>query len=194
MAGTLDISGKWTLNRALSDDTEEVLVLQNFGYLLRKAARYGTITLVFTHDTKGSPPTLEVTVIPPAGFAKESRTRKIDGERVEDKHFMFGTNYVTWRQKTKAEVEGYMAEEKWVGEELLEEFIEEGKGTFVNEGVCFLTAFVICVNKLTRLLSKIWGIIEEDGKKYLIKRAIVKATDGRTATARQVFEYAPLDA
>ncbi|KIW01620.1 uncharacterized protein PV09_07091 [Verruconis gallopava] len=174
MGEPLDLSGKWTLSRALSDDSEEMLVLQNFNYFLRKAAKVGTITIVFRHDVKASPQTFEVTVIPPAGFAKESRTRQIDGERVEDKHFLFGTNYVIWNHRTKAdELDDYFLEEEWVNDNLLEELIESGDGKFVNEGI--------------------WGMIEKDGKRQLVKRAIVKTTDGRRAVARQVFEYSPLD-
>jgi hypothetical protein len=43
------------------------------------------------------------------------------------------------------------------------------------------------------LLVKIWGLIEKDGKKYLIKRDIITTKDGRSGKTRQVFEYAPLD-
>jgi hypothetical protein len=142
MAVALDLTGKWTLSRALSDDTEELLLLQGFGYFLRKAARLGTVILLFTHDTKASPPLLHVTVVPPAGFAKESRERKIDGEKVEDKHFMFGTNHVTWNPKTKKdELDSYFTEEEWITDDLLEEIIEDGNGNFTNYGVSFQVLF-----------------------------------------------------
>lgn len=47
---------------------------------------------------------------------------------------------------------------------------------------------------LTILSSlKIWGIVEADGKKLLVKRATVTTKDGKSASIRQVFDYAPLD-
>lgn len=136
MADAFDISGKWTLSRALSDDTEEMLVLQNFGYFLRKAARFGSMTIVFKHDTKGDPQTLLLTVIPPAGFAVESRVRTLNGEKVKDYHFLLGTNYIVWDKKTKAdELDEYFLEEEWADENLLLEDICSGDGKFINYGV-----------------------------------------------------------
>jgi hypothetical protein len=132
---TIDISGKWSLSRILSDDIEEILVLQGFGYFLRKAAKIGTVTLIFKHDPKGAPPTLDITIFPPGGFAKERRTRKIDGHTVIDKHFILGTNNVTWRPRAKGDVDGYFAEEAWEGDHLLEELVESVDGAWTIEGV-----------------------------------------------------------
>jgi hypothetical protein len=136
MAKTLDISGKWTLSRTLSDDPEEMMLLQNFGYFLRKAAKLGSMTIVFKSDTKGDPPTLALTVLPPGGFSKESRVRTLNGTKEEDYHFLFGTNYVVWDTRTKAdELDEYFLEEEWADENLLLEDIYSGDGKFTNYGV-----------------------------------------------------------
>jgi len=48
---------------------------------------------------------------------------------------MFGQVVVTWRPRVKGELEGYHAEEEWVGESVLEEVIESSGSGWVNRGV-----------------------------------------------------------
>ena len=137
MANTFDISGKWTLSRTLSDDPEEMMLVQGFGYFLRKASRMGTMTIIFKHDQSGDPPTLALTVLPPGGFAKESRLRKLNGVKESDHHFLFGTNYVVWDKRTKKdELDPYFLDEEWIGDDLLLEDIFEGNDKFATYGVC----------------------------------------------------------
>ena len=144
---TLDISGKWTLSRTLSDDPEEMMLLQNFGYFLRKASKMGSMTIIFRHSPHDDPPTLALTVLPPGGFAKESRVRKLNGVKESDHHFLFGTNYVVWDRRRKMDVglDGYFLEEEWVGEELLLEDIFEGQDKFATYGVCSVHSVELCV-------------------------------------------------
>ncbi|KDQ63415.1 hypothetical protein JAAARDRAFT_29446 [Jaapia argillacea MUCL 33604] len=51
---TLDMSGKFTLNRSLSDSTDEILKLQGVGWMKRKAIGLATINLAVKHYTDDS--------------------------------------------------------------------------------------------------------------------------------------------
>jgi hypothetical protein len=134
---TFDISGKWTLSRSLSDDPEEMMLLQNFGYFLRKAAKLGSMTIIFKHNHSDDPPTLALTVLPPGGFAKESRVRTLNGTKEVENHFIFGKNYLIWdkRKKTDESLDPYFREEEWIGDDLLLEDIFEGNDKFITYGV-----------------------------------------------------------
>jgi len=45
----LDITGKFTMNKSLSGDTDTILYLQGVSWIKRKAIQYGTITLFIKH-------------------------------------------------------------------------------------------------------------------------------------------------
>jgi hypothetical protein len=141
MAEPLNISGKWALSRTLSTDPEEMMLLQGLNYFLRKAARFGSMSILFEHDTKANPQVINLTVIPPAGFGKESRVRTLNGEKMEDYHYIFGTNYVLWDTAKKTDaLDEYFLDEEWIGDGLIQEDIFEGKDKFVTYGVCMSSA------------------------------------------------------
>lgn len=136
----LDISGKWTLSRTLSDDPEEMMLLQNLGYFLRKAAKLGSMTLIYKHNHSDEPPTLALTILPPGGLGKESRVRFLDGRKEVETHYIFGKNYFVWDmgRRTDERLDPYFLEEDWIGDELVREDIFEGNDKFITYGVSML--------------------------------------------------------
>lgn len=46
---TLDLSGRFVMNKTQSDSTEQILIAQGVGWLTRKAILYGTLTLDIRH-------------------------------------------------------------------------------------------------------------------------------------------------
>lgn len=130
-----DLSGIWTLSKTLSDDTEPLFILQGIGYLLRKAAKIGKVSLKIEHASAATPPTLTMTIIPPGGFKGATNVRRLDGEPEQERNFMFGQISMTYRVKKKGDVTGYHAEEEWIGENILEEIIESTGAGWINTGV-----------------------------------------------------------
>jgi len=87
-----DLTGKWSLNRKLSDPFEPLLTLQGVPWVVRKAVNHISISEILTHSTDPSTglTTFEITQITTGGFKGTCEKRTLNGEERTYNNELFG--------------------------------------------------------------------------------------------------------
>ncbi|THH18405.1 hypothetical protein EW146_g2555 [Bondarzewia mesenterica] len=95
---TLDLSGKYTMNKTLSGSTDEILRLQGVGWFTRKAIGLATLTLVVTHykDDDGVEH-IDIDQTLTGGVKGTTELRVLDWQPREHEDHIFG--YVVGKSK-----------------------------------------------------------------------------------------------
>ncbi|MCJ1312086.1 hypothetical protein MMC25_005760 [Agyrium rufum] len=184
-----DLSGKWVMNKSLSDDPVPLLGIQGMPYLMRKAISLApggmTLTITQTPSPTNANDRTQTRLVTdqaaPGGIMKGNTDERIlDWEYREKKVPMFGeiktrTRFVGMQdlageQKEWLKEGGWLAEEEagvWRG--VQSEVVNEAKGWVAEQ---------------------IWGFQEVNGQRYHVRRA--EARKGKEIQrARLVYDYVP---
>jgi len=88
---TLDLSGKYIMNKSLSDPTDRILQLQGVGWFKRNAIAFSTVTLHVKHfkDAEGIEH-IDIDQTIAGGFPGTSENRVLDGVERCKKDDLFG--------------------------------------------------------------------------------------------------------
>jgi len=124
---TLDISGRFVMNKTLSDDTDEVLTLQGVSWFVRKTISMATLTLDIKHykDDDGVEHIDIAQTL--SGIKGTSEKRTLDGKERPHRDHIFG-NCVGSSKRVKLEdvEKGYLRDgwaEDLVKEGLVDSFV-----------------------------------------------------------------------
>lgn len=123
------------MSKPLSDDTDTILSLQGVGFLMRKAMKLGTLTLNVTHTKPDGVDTLSTTAVPTGGFKGTTSERKLNGEAVPQKDFLFGECEILPSVKKVDELEDEWLKEGWVEDVVFDEVVVNKKAGWKNHNV-----------------------------------------------------------
>ncbi|KAG0647604.1 hypothetical protein D0Z07_6860 [Hyphodiscus hymeniophilus] len=173
-----DLSGEWVMNKTLSDDTDSILALQGIGWITRKAIAYATVTLhtkQYTDDVGHTHIDIEQTAT--GGIKGTSELRELIWEFKEHEDHIFGKLKGRSRWLNIDAVEDDFLKDGWLEG-------EEEKGGPAGE--VHVESYVEN-NEKGWTADQIWGFAIVDGKRYYVRRIIVKKGD-KILKARLVYD------
>ncbi|KAK0478298.1 hypothetical protein IW261DRAFT_1551663 [Armillaria novae-zelandiae] len=175
----LDISGKFYLNKTLSDSTDEILRLQGVSWLKRKAISIGTVTLYIKHykDDDGIEKVdIDQTV---AGISGTSEKRSLTWTERENNDDIFG--YVIGKSRRVK-----------LGE-LEEEFLKAGwtEDTVEHGVIQAYAASDTPKSGTTWIANQTWGVEEVNGERRYARHIKFAGPAGEDIQARLVYDYEP---
>ncbi|KAI1082996.1 hypothetical protein F5B20DRAFT_578071 [Whalleya microplaca] len=195
-----DLSGKWVLNKTLSDSIDPALALQGVGWLTRKAIGAATVTLhVKQYQGAPLPPStspepvtrIDIEQVVTAGMKGNAELRCLDFEFRDHKDWLFG------------HVRG---QSKWVGADELAALVADARskgwveGDFVGEG--WLEAEeekggpageTHVYNHVESLDAgwtaiQVWGFQTVGGERRHVRNVVV-AKDGKYASIKLIYDW-----
>ncbi|CCX30157.1 hypothetical protein FPQ18DRAFT_315313 [Pyronema domesticum] len=173
---TLDITGRWIMNKTLSEDTSEILTLQNVRWMTRTAIGLATITLDIKHfKDKEGVEHIDIQQTMTGGIKGTEEKRTLDSVERGHKDHIFG-NVVGKTKRCKVE-------------EVEDEYLKTGWETaMVEEGV--IDSYV--VNKeVDWVAHQIWGFEIINGEKRYVRhvRFEKKGNNAKVITRKLVYDY-----
>ncbi|KAJ3520864.1 hypothetical protein NM688_g9099 [Phlebia brevispora] len=170
---TLNLSGKYTQNKALSDDTEEILRLQGVSFMTRKALGMTTLTVTLTHTKDGDVEKVVTEQVLSGGVGASTEERILDWEARPYENKLF--NKTTGKSK------------RVKLDEIEEEYLKGGWAPAAQEhGVISIWAEGVEVEWVTNAM---WGLEEVNGEVRYVRRVHFTGPKGEKVQARIVFDY-----
>ncbi|KAF5698917.1 hypothetical protein FGLOB1_11708 [Fusarium globosum] len=176
---TSDLSGKWVLNKTLSDSSEPILSLQGIGYLTRKGIGLATITLdINQYNAPPKPPNTSTDVFThiditqsASGLSSTHENRCLDFNNREHTDWLFGTVRGRSRFVTLDEIEEDFLKTGW---------LTEGDGKFIQ-------SIAESVDN-GWVANQIWGFEEINGERRYVRHILVTNGD-KKVTAKLIYDY-----
>lgn len=174
----LDISGKFYLDKSLSDSTDEILRLQGVSWWKRKAISIGTVTLYIKHyrDDQGTEKIdIDQTV---AGISGTSEKRTLDWTERENNDDIFGPVIGKSRRVKLGELE--------------EEFLKIGwtEDTVKHGVIQACAASDTPKSGTTWIANQTWGVEVVNGERRYARHIKFTGPAGEDIQARLVYDYA----
>ncbi|KAF8622525.1 hypothetical protein AX15_006962 [Amanita polypyramis BW_CC] len=176
---TLDISGRFILNAALSDDTDKILQLQGIGWLARKVIGLASVTLEIKHykDDKGIEH-IDIDEYTTTGrIATTAEHRAFLWQEAEFEDRIFGSMLVKAR-RCKAE-------------DLNEEFLAKG-WTVETYQHGLVQSHIESNPRRSRIIwsaNEAWGVEEINGENRFTRRVYFTGPQKQVVEARLVYNY-----
>ncbi|KAF6753875.1 hypothetical protein DFP72DRAFT_900727 [Ephemerocybe angulata] len=180
---TKNLSGRYTMNKALSDATaiDQMLGYQGIGWIKRKAIAIGTITLTVTHTTSPSgDENITIDNHLTGGIPGSREERPLDGEERGRSDMHFGkTLFYTKRVSVKdAEpLSGFLKGGKWTDDTVEAGLIETKIRADVGNG------------KAGWVEHHIWGVEEFNGERRFTRRISFEGAKKEKLEIVMYFDY-----
>ncbi|KAF7288443.1 hypothetical protein HMN09_01397000 [Mycena chlorophos] len=176
-----DFSGKYVLNKQLSDESkfDDILAAQGVGLLKRKAVGMVSATSdVHVYADEGGVEHLDITAHVSGGFT--SKAERLEGRVLnwtdkEIEHPLFGACTTKSKRVLPAEVDAAELQNGWTPE-------------CTAAGVIFIQ--VVPTSGTDWVSKQVWGIEEINGEKRHTRRFLVTTKKNKTVYARLVYDYA----
>ncbi|ORY66153.1 uncharacterized protein BCR38DRAFT_340226 [Pseudomassariella vexata] len=188
-----DLTGKWIMNKTLSDSTEPALALQGIGFLTRKGIGLTTVTLqVKQYNGPPSPPStqtgdvvhIDIEQTATGGINGTTENRSIDDTQRGHSDWLFGD--VKARSKwLTAEQLAAVAQEH--GEHLGKDWIEDAAEAQGPGGASHVMNYVESTAGWTAV--QIWGFQMIGGERRYARNVLVKKNN-KVVEVRLVYDYA----
>ncbi|KAE9408249.1 hypothetical protein BT96DRAFT_986025 [Gymnopus androsaceus JB14] len=172
---TLNMSGKFLMNKSLSDPPEEMLNLQGVGWIKRKAIGSATVKVYMKHSkTDSGVECLSISQEVGGGDPTEPEDKVLDWtEKTKDGKF-FGP-CVTKSKRVKVE-------------ELDEPYLKEGWTADTLEHGCILV-YLSSEGKHGWSTKQTWGVGEVDGERRHVRHVCFTGPKGEKLQNRLVYDY-----
>ncbi|KAK0208155.1 hypothetical protein DFS33DRAFT_1371692 [Desarmillaria ectypa] len=177
----LDISGKFYLNKTLSDSTDEILRLQGVSWLKRKAISIGTVTLYIKHyrDDEGIEKVdIDQTV---AGISGTSEKRTLTWTERENNDDIFGPVIGKSRRVNVGELEEEFLKTGWT-----EDTVEHGVIQAYAESDTPKSG-------TTWIANQTWGVEEVNGERRYARHIKFTGPAGEDIQARLPRPFLDID-
>jgi len=175
---TLDLSGTFTMNKSLSDDTDEILRLQGVSWFMRKLISSVTITLyVKQYKDANGDEHIDIEQIGTGGFKGNYEQRILTWSEREADDRVFGPVIGKSRRVALDQVEDEWQKEGW-----LADTTEHGA----------IQAYAIsntAKSGTTWIADVIWGFAEVDGLRRHTRKVHFIGPKGEEINARLVYDY-----
>ncbi|KZT42354.1 hypothetical protein SISSUDRAFT_1041657 [Sistotremastrum suecicum HHB10207 ss-3] len=177
---TKDISGRYYLNKTLSDSIDPILVLQGVSWATRTVLAYATVTLDVSHYTDDKQiEHIDIDQTITGGIKGTSENRTMDWvERTHEDH-IFGAVLAKSRRVKLDEITDPFLKNDWI-----ESVAEHG----------FVHSYVVSdksKNKYDWTAEQIWGFEKFDGEKRYTRHLKLVANGGKDVIeAKLIYDYA----
>ena len=176
---THNLTGIYTLNRTLSDDSQQVLKMQQIGFLVRQAVAYSTVTVTlqqYTDDTSGQKH-LDQEQLSTGGI-RNFEDRVMDWEWTVKENWIWGKVKGRSRYTRLAEIEDPFLKEGWENDSSGD---GGGKGEVV-EGYVESVADGWTARQ-------VWGFAEVEGQRRHVRRILSTKPRWEDQRIRMVYDW-----
>ncbi|PWW73304.1 hypothetical protein C7212DRAFT_332193 [Tuber magnatum] len=167
-----DLTGKFFMNKTLSDDIDEVLAEQGIGWLTRSIISIATITLHIKHCVEEGTEHIDIEQTATGGIKGTTENRILDWKERPHYDHLFGELTGQSRRTKLEDVQDEFLRTGW----LVDEARRDG----------LIEAFVVSVNGWNA--RQIWGFEEFDGKRYYSRHLRFEKGD-KTLFKKLVYDY-----
>ncbi|KAJ6621592.1 hypothetical protein B0H10DRAFT_2214970 [Mycena sp. CBHHK59/15] len=174
----LDITGKFTMNKTLSDPTDTILTLQGVGWLKRKAIAIGTVTLYIKHYKDGQAiehVDIDQTITGGIPGTREERTLSWTERSTDDS--LFGAVVGKSRRVNASELEEEFLKKNWTADTLEHGVIESYVYSDTPK------------SGTTWIADQAWGMEEINGERRYARHVKFTGPNGEDIEARLVYDY-----
>ncbi|KDR78778.1 hypothetical protein GALMADRAFT_244322 [Galerina marginata CBS 339.88] len=175
----LDISGKYTMNKTLSDQrTDTILQLQGVGWLKRTAISMGTLTISIKHykDDDGVEH-IDIDQVLTGGIPGTSETRTLWWKERENEDHVFGHVIGKSRRVKVDKLDVAFLQTGWTADTLEHGLIQSHvESNTPKSGV-------------TWIANQTWGIEDIDGERRYARHVKFTGPGGEDIEARLVYDY-----
>ncbi|KAI8947992.1 hypothetical protein F4801DRAFT_558631 [Xylaria longipes] len=188
-----DLSGKWVLNKTLSDPTDPALALQGVGWLLRKAIGAATIHISVTQYVDDGGVTHIDIDQSASGLSSTREARTLDWTAHAHKDWLFGQVEGKNRFISAADAaalvaaDGEARRERWVDSAFLaEDWLEgeaEGKGP---QGETHILGHVKA--EAGWFATQIWGFQDIGGERRYVRNVVVAKGD-KFESFKMIYDF-----
>ncbi|KAI0756596.1 hypothetical protein C8Q80DRAFT_1091240 [Daedaleopsis nitida] len=174
-----DISGKFIMNKTLSDDSDEILRLQGVSWFTRKAIGMATLYLAIKHFTEDGIEHVDIEQTITGGIKGTNEHRILDWtERTHEDH-VFGPVFSKSRRVSLDEVEKEWLKKDWS----LAESLVDGK-------IIYTTAKSdTSKSGKTWSTEQVWGFEQVNGEKRYTRHVFFVGPKDEIVTIRLVYDY-----
>ncbi|KAL8704770.1 MAG: hypothetical protein Q9201_002080 [Fulgogasparrea decipioides] len=85
-----NLSGKWVMNKTLSDDTDRILQMQGVSWFMRRIIAFATVTLTVSEYEKDGYTHIDIEQVASPGGVRSTENRTLDWEYREHTDKVFG--------------------------------------------------------------------------------------------------------
>ncbi|KAH9486607.1 hypothetical protein JR316_0000672 [Psilocybe cubensis] len=177
----LDISGKFVMNKTLSDQrTDTILQLQGVSWLKRKAISIGTITLAIKHykDEDGVEH-IDIDQTLTGGIPGTRETRTLWWKERQNEDHLFGAVIGKSRRVKAEELDIPFLQGPWTADTLEHGLIQ----SYVESDTP--------KSGTTWIANQTWGIEEIDGERRYVRHVKFTGPKAEDIEAKLVYDYAP---
>jgi hypothetical protein len=174
----LDISGKFLLNKTLSDDTDAILKAQGVGWFLRKAIGAASITLDIKHyKDDDRVEHIDIVQTLTGGIPGTTELRILWWKEKEHEDAIFGS-VIGKSRRVKAE-------------ELQDEYLTKGwtADTYDHGLVQSYAESNTPKSGITWIANQTWGMEEIKDERRYTRHLYFTPADGKVIKARMVYDY-----
>ncbi|KAJ6509394.1 hypothetical protein C8R47DRAFT_1098549 [Mycena vitilis] len=174
----LDLSGKFTMNKTMSGDTDTILMHQGIGWLKRKAIAVATVTLSIKHykDDEGVEHVdIDQTLTGGIPGTREERTLWWKERSTEDS--LFGAIIGKSRRCQVSELDEEFLKKEWTADT-------------IEHGV--IQSYVVSdtpKSKTTWVANQAWGIQEINGERRYTRNVKFTGPKGEDIEVKLVYDY-----
>ncbi|KAF8245910.1 hypothetical protein K440DRAFT_586396 [Wilcoxina mikolae CBS 423.85] len=171
---TKDITGRFTLNKSLSEDYDIILTNQGVNWFTRSAIAYATVTLDISHfrtDEGVERITIDQTIT--GGIKGTTESRTLDWTERSHRDHIFGSVLGKSRRVQLGEVE--------------DEYLKTGW----TEGLCkegLIESYVLCEENAWTA-TQIWGFEEVNGEKRYVRRIKFEKDGVERINRKLIYDY-----
>ncbi|KAF8167759.1 LCCL domain-containing protein [Crassisporium funariophilum] len=176
----LDISGKYVMNKSLTDPrTDTILALQGVGWLKRKAISYGTVTLSVKHYKEDDVECIDIDQTITGGIPGTSETRRLIWTERELEDGVFGFVIGKSRRIKVDELDIEFLKEGWTADTLEHGVVQ----SYVESDTP--------KSGTTWIANQTWGMEEIDGERRYVRHVKFTGPQNEDIEARLVYDYPP---
>ncbi|KAI0271399.1 hypothetical protein BC834DRAFT_966887 [Gloeopeniophorella convolvens] len=175
---TLDLTGKWVMNKSLSDDPDEILRLQGLGWIKRRAVGLATVTLYCKHykDAEGVEH-VDIDQKLTGGIPGTSENRPLDWIARENDDHLFGPCISKSRRVKLQNVENEFLKNGWLPDTeehfAIHSYVESDTPK----------------SKTTWIAEQIWGFEEVKGERRHTRHVDFIGPKNEHVQARLVYDF-----
>ena len=164
------LSGTYTLNKTLSDSSQNVLKMQNIGFLVRQAVQYSTVSVTLKQYTDSDGQRhLDQEQLSTGGI-RNFEDRIMDWQWTEKTNWIWGKVNGKSRYTKLDEIEDAFLREGWCGEgEVVEGYVESLTGKWTAR--------------------QVWGFALVEGERRHVRRILAMKRGWEDLRIRMVYDW-----
>ncbi|KAF9037076.1 hypothetical protein BJ165DRAFT_574715 [Panaeolus papilionaceus] len=174
----LNISGKFTMNKTLSDPTDTILSLQGVGWFKRKAINIGTVTLSIKHYKDSSDvERIDIDQTITGGIPGTSEVRILDWQEKEHEDHVFG-NFIAKSRRVKVdELDVPFLKTGWTADTVEHGLIQtHGESNTPKSGAVWIAI-------------QTWGVEEIEGERRYVRHVKFTGPKAEDIEAKLIYDY-----